>query len=266
VDAVIQFASLADDIKKQYTPNRDAGDNEGYEIGAEWFKNDKGEWQIDNKKASYYAFVPDDVRNKWPREVDLKLHYLALGELIFNTGKLLLNTIGLNETIGLKHALLKGYGRMLHYHQENTPNGNDDWCGAHYDHSLFTGLMPAYYFRDGKEIAAPDEAGLFVSPNNGDGFEKVSASDKSIMLFQVGEFGQIVSDDRIRATKHMVKQAFNGVERIAFALFYQPNDDFVIQSKSVFAKDPRYVQAQFADGSISYANWDKATIDSYRAK
>lgn len=267
INASRQFAALDEAIKKQYMPDRDAGDTEGYELGAEWFKNQDGEWQIDDKKASYYAFVPDHARNKWPQEVDLKTPYLALGELIFATGKLLLRVMGLHEVIGLSHEGLSGYGRMLHYHKEgDVTNANPDWCGAHFDHGVFTGLVPAYYFREGVEIDEPAEAGLYIQPSDGNKLEKIDASDKSILLFQVGEFGQLVSHDKIKATKHQVKKALGGIERYTFALFYSAADSFVIQSQSALVTDARYADNQAADGSLSYAEWQEASYARYRAK
>src|SRR3989338_594796 len=118
VEAAIAFSSLPEKIKEQYAPDRDSGDTDGYELGAEKFKTADGVWQIDRKKESFYANVPDCIQNKWPREVDLKTSYLALGDLIFQTGKKVLNAIGLNEKIGLKEEFLRGYGRMLHYHKD----------------------------------------------------------------------------------------------------------------------------------------------------
>ncbi len=262
-----KFSSLSEHIKQQYKPNRDSGDTEGYELGAEWFKNQNDEWQIDDKKASFYAFVPDQTRNKWPKEVDLKTAYLALGKLIFDAGKHVLNAVGLNEATGLDHNLLTGYGRMLHYHKESdATNANPDWCGAHFDHSVFTGLIPAYYFRDGKEIDEPEEAGLFITPSEGGDFEKIYASDKSVLLFQVGEFGQLASNDRIKATRHRVKKALGNIERFTFALFYSAFDDIFIQPRSILTQDKRFIQCALADGRISYRNWATASFEGYRAK
>src|SRR3990167_2662939 len=164
IDAVRAFAALPDDVKKRYMPNRDQGDTEGNELGAEQFKNQQGVWQVDDKKASYYAYIPDQPRNKWPLEVNLRTPFLELGDLIYHTGQLLLHALGLNESVGLKNELLIGQARMLHYHKENDQtNFNPNWCGAHCDHGLFTGLIPAYYFQHGKEIDEPDEAGLYVA-------------------------------------------------------------------------------------------------------
>lgn len=260
-----QFSALENEIKQQYVPNRDAGDTEGYELGAEWFKDQKGAWQIDDKKASFYAIVPDHDRNKWPQEVDLKTAYLELGNLVFNTGKLLLNAMGLNETMGLSHDQLVGYGRMLHYYKEEAATSpNENWCGAHYDHGVFTGLVPAYYFRNNHEVAEPDEAGLYIKPSNHDEFQKILTHDKSILLFQVGEFGQLLSHDRIRATKHFVKKAFHDIERYTFALFFSAAGDTQVKSHSQLITDARYVDNQ-EKGAITYKKWESASYERYRA-
>ena len=267
VVAARAFSALPDNIKQKYIPNRDSGQTEGYELGAEKFKNTEGKWQIDDKKASYYASIPDDSCNIWPQEVDLKSAYLDLGNLIFKVGKLLLNAVGLDANAGLNHDLLKGQGRMLHYHKEGEmTDSNPDWCGAHLDHGVFTGLMPAYYFRDQDEVDEPKEAGLYITPSDGTDFEKINADDKSIMLFQVGEFGQLISNDRIKATKHIVKKAMGGVERFSFALFYSPDNDMVIQSKSILTQDARYTNNQDAEGRICFSQWHLASFARYRAK
>lgn len=261
-----QFSLLSEKIKQKYAPDRDTGATEGYELGAEWFKNKEGEWQIDNKKASFYAFIKDNPRNKWPLEVDLKTPYIALGELIFNIGKQVLDLIGLNASAGINLDNVIGYGRMLHYHKENhVSSTNQNWCGAHFDHGIFTGLIPAYYFRAGIEVEEPAEAGLFVIPANGNKFEKINAVDKSTLLFQIGEFGQLALHDQVYATKHQVQKTLGDIERFSFALFYSAADDDRIKSKSVLAKDTRYVDHMEQDGSISYKKWNDASCDRYRA-
>ena len=266
INAARMFSKLDDTVKQKYAPDRDAGDTEGYELGAERFKNKDGVWQVDDKKASYYAFVPDHVKNIWPLEVDLKTPYLALGELIFKTGKKILDIMGLNHQVGLNHDKLVGYGRMLHYHKESdATNDNPNWCGAHLDHGVFTGLVPAYYFRDGIEINEPDEAGLYIVPSDGEQFKKINATEKDILLFQVGEFGQLISNDRIKATKHVVRKSKGQIERFTFALFYSADDNTIIKSNSMLTQDNRYKLNKLADGSISYGEWQKASFDRYRA-
>lgn len=260
------FSNLDESIKQRYAPVRDAGDTEGYELGAEWFKDSRGEWQVDDKKASFYAFVPDKPQNKWPKEIDLKSAYLDLGELIFKTGKTLLNIIGINKDIGIDLDKMTGYGRMLHYHKDQeTYASNPDWCGAHFDHSVFTGLMPAYYFKDGVEVDEPEEAGLYIIPRNGTSFEKVYANDKSVLLFQVGEFAQLATHDKILATQHIVKKAKGNIDRYTLAIFHSPDDHTQINSKSELAKDSRYLSNMKDDGSILYKEWETASFERYRA-
>ncbi|EKD54532.1 MAG: hypothetical protein ACD_60C00072G0001 [uncultured bacterium] len=267
IESARLFSKLPETIKQHYAPDWDAGETEGYELGAEWFKNQQGVWQIDDKKASFYANVPDHSHNKWPAEMDLRTPYLELGGLIFSVGKLLLDLIGLNDAMGLQHKHLKGYGRLLHYHKGNDVNNADmDWCGAHFDHGVFTGLIPAYYFQEDKEIDEPSDAGLYIVPTNGHNFEKILVPDKSTLLFQVGEFGQLISNDKIMATKHTVKKAQGAIERFTFALFYSADDNTVIRSCSRLIKDTRYSENQFSDGSINYGKWQDASFARYRAK
>lgn len=267
INAARAFTKLPENVRNQYAPDRDSGETEGYELGAEWFKNKNGEWQIDDKKASFYAHVPDKPeKNKWPREVDLKTAYVAMGECILSTGKLLLDVMGLNDTVGLDHQYLRGYARMLHYHKENdATNENPNWCGAHLDHSIFTGLMPAYYFIGDQEVDEPEEAGLYIKPTQGSEFEKIYASDKSVLMFQVGEFGQIASNDRISATKHKVKKAQGGIDRYTLAVFHEANPEALIKSSSVLTQDERYSKNKLADGSIRYGKWCEASFERYRA-
>jgi isopenicillin N synthase-like dioxygenase len=267
IHAARAFAALDAKVKQQYAPDRDAGKTEGYELGAEKFKDAAGNWQIDDKKASFYACVPEKPCNIWPRETDLQTAYVALGELIFKTGKLLLKAVGLHDAMGLDHDLLEGYGRMLHYHPEvDHATANLDWCGAHFDHGVFTGLVPAYYFQEGEEIAEPEDAGLYIIPSDGEAFEKMPVTDKSILLFQVGEFGQLLSNDRIRATKHTVKKVKSGIERFTFALFYSAHDDTIVNSTSILTTDTRYANSKLADGTLTARQWNENSYARYRAK
>jgi isopenicillin N synthase-like dioxygenase len=266
IKAAREFSALDMNIKTKYTPDRDAGLTEGYELGAEQFQDQNGKWQTDDKKVSYYAFVPDHPRNKWPTEVDFKTPYLTLGDLMFKTGKQVLKLLGMNETIGLHHDEMVGYGRMLHYLKEgNTEDQNPNWCGAHFDHGVFTALMPSYYFTDGLEVEEPGDSGLYIMPSNGTKFEKINATDKNIMIFQVGEFVQLASNDQIRATKHLVKKAKGNIERFTFALFFSADDDAVIHSNSELTMDARYIDNKFFNGSISYGKWEAASYERYRA-
>ncbi|KTC65270.1 hypothetical protein Lade_1453 [Legionella adelaidensis] len=267
VNAARQFTALNEEVKLQYAPDRDALEIDGYEVGAEQFQNEFGQWEADDKKVSYYTSIPANPKNVWPTEMDLRKPYLELSEIIFTTAKRLLDLIGLNDKLGISLKHVEGFGRMLHYLKvEDTDVSNPNWCGAHYDHGIFTGLMPAYYFRDGELISEPEEAGLYIIPTNGSTFEKVKAPDNSILLFQVGEFGQLVSNDKIRATKHVVKKAKGAIERYAFALFINPFANTLIHSSSELANDSRYQDNKLADGSILYSKWAEASFARYRYK
>jgi isopenicillin N synthase-like dioxygenase len=67
------------------------------------------------------------------------------------------------------------------------------------------------------KVPEPPEAGLFVKVQGT--FKKVAA-DPEVMMFQVGEFGQLVTNDAIRATEHRVHKAPDSIERYAMALFF----------------------------------------------
>lgn len=261
------FFYMDEKVKQQYTPDRVIGRTEGYELGAEKFMDEQGQWYIDDKKASYYAFYPNDVRNKWPSEIDLKTPYLELAELMFNTGQKLLDFIGINQSIGICHNKMSGYGRMLHYQKEQETNkANPNWCGAHFDHGIFTSLLPAYYFKDGIEVDEPKEAGLYIKPTNGESYVKVDASDKSIIYFQVGEFAQLATDDKICATEHLVKKSHDNIERFTLAVFFSAADDTLIDSISVLAKDSRYANHRREDGKVTYLDWQDASYARYHAQ
>lgn len=261
-----EFSSLDDVTKRKYKPNRNESRVEGFEIGAEWFKNDINEWEIDYKKASYYATIPDNPNNIWPNEVNIRTSYIPLASLILDVGKLILNSLKLNDNIGLNHKLMTGCGRMLHYLGESDiNNSNDHWCGSHVDHGLLTGLIPAHYFCDGKKVEEPSYAGLYVKSRQGNNFEKIQSIERSIIFFQMGEFGQLISNDRLFATPHLVKKAFYDIERYTFALFLNPDLHFSTKSTSILQNDPRYLEQQTANGSITYKQWQEASYARYRA-
>lgn len=265
--AARQFANLDQNIKNLYAPDRDKGDTLGYEIGAEWFKNQQGIWQADDQKASYYALIPDSADNKWPREVELQKPYIHLAELIFTIGKRILELMGIDESNYIDLKQVNGVGRMLHYHKDGeATNDYPLWCGEHFDHGLFTGLIPAIYFKDGVEVDEPEEAGLFIQSSNASSFEKIAVKDKNSLLFQVGEFGQIATHDRIKATKHLVKKAYDGIERFTLAVFFSPNNDTVVNSHSMLRYDKRYYEHQTIDGAISFNAWHEASLARYRAR
>lgn len=241
VDASRSFCSLPEKDKEKYAPNRDLGDLFlGYEKGKEKFKRPDGSWVTDDLKISYYAFVPEDPRNRWPKEVNLSTPFEELGVIMAETAQILMEKIGLTgSSSGIFVNDTPKVGRMLYYQKsEDTSMHNPYWCGAHFDHGLFTALTPAAYFIAGKPVPEPEEAGLFVKVKGE--FKRVQ-SDPEIMLFQVGEFGQLVTNDKIMATEHRVHKAYSPqVERYAMALFFEAPMDTVIHSTSTLTQDSRY--------------------------
>jgi isopenicillin N synthase-like dioxygenase len=153
-------------------------------------------------------------------------------------------------------------GRMLHYcsHAESTTE-NPLWCGSHLDHGLFTALLPAAYFLDGKKIAEPLEAGLFVKTPCDGFFKKVVADDPEVLLFQVGEFAQLATNDQIIATEHRVHKAHGPVERYTMALFFEPRYETIIHSLSELTKDPRY--GGVAGQPCSFLHWHEESTKQY---
>lgn len=253
---------LPEDLKESYKPNRDLGETFlGYESGKEKFKRLDGTWIIDNLKTSYYAFIPDNSKNKWPSEVDLKTPFEDLGQTMAKMGEELMYKIGLlGKDTGLYLEGEACIGRMLYY-RKSKQEGNPQWCGAHFDHGLFTVLLPAVYFVNGIQVKEPIEAGLFVRTSQNEPFKKVIADDLDVMMFQVGEFGQLVKNDAIRATEHRVDKPNSAIERYTFAVFYNAPMDLPIYSKSVLANDERY-GAKIGE-ACTYRHWHEESFKRY---
>jgi isopenicillin N synthase-like dioxygenase len=265
IEKAREFSTLPLEIKQKYSPNRDAKEFLGYEIGKEKFQRPDGTWAIDQAKASYYAIVSSDSPvNKWPVECDLKTSFQIVGSLMFDTAKTVLEKIQLiAPDCGVSLDDINGIGRMLHYIVDPM-NDNPLWCGAHFDHSLFTALLPAFYFENGRLIPEPKEAGLFVKTTNDREFKKVVTDDPDVMLFQVGEFGQLATNDGIRATEHEVLKASGNIERYTMAVFIGPSMESTIYSNSVLAADSRY-GAQPGE-ACKFQQWHEASLNRYEVK
>lgn len=221
IEAARKFSALPEEVKENYKPNRALGETFlGYEMGKEKFKRPDGTWVVDDLKTSYYAYIPDSTKNKWPSEVNLKDPFEGLGQLMADTGEIVMHKIRLlGGNAGFELEEESCVGRMLYY-RKSDDNENPYWCGAHFDHGLFTVILPAVYFVDGVQIAEPLEAGLFVRTSEKDPFKKVPAEDFDVMMFQVGEYGQLAADDGIRATEHCVHKAIGPIERYTLAVFF----------------------------------------------
>ena len=179
------------------------------------------------------------------------------------TGIAVMGKIGLiGPTTGILIDDVPRTGRMLHYRKSiDGAHDNPFWCGAHFDHSIFTALIPAFYFVDGNAIAEPREAGLFVKTTRDGIFKKVVADDPDVMMFQVGEFGQLVTNDAIRATEHRVHKASGITERYSLALFFDAPLDTVIHSSSELTQDARYGGGPGTP--CSYLRWKEESFKRY---
>lgn len=281
IQAAREFAALPGEIKQQYAPDRASGKWLGYEIGKEKFVREDGAEVIDNAKSSYYAYVeygnldPEQLVNVWPSECNLEVPFLAIGQMMFQTAKELLQKIHyIQDDCGVVLDLTNGVGRMLDY-KPDPLNNNPFWCGAHFDHSLFTALLPAFYFKEGVQIPEPLEAGLFVLKPSDNRYYKVVSDDPNVMLFQTGEFAELATNGLMRATKHRVVKAFDdNIERITMALFIGPENEALIHSTDPLAQDYRYTHRindegkveERTDGLCRFLDWHILSLQRYEAK
>jgi isopenicillin N synthase-like dioxygenase len=262
IDAARKFSALSLAEKQAYVPNRKAGEWLGYEIGKEKFQRPDGSWIKDDAKNSYYAQVPEHTDNKWPHaHMDLKTPYLAIGQVMANAGREVMEKIGLlGPNAPVQTLSSHQVGRMLHYATSRQLD-NPYWCGAHFDHGLFTALLPAYYFTEkGDLVPEPEEAGLYVRAADDTEFKKVVSDDHDVLLFQAAEWGQIASNDAIRATEHRVHKAHGNIERFTMALFFAPDYESTVNSTSVLTQDERY------SGGKRYLDWHLASLKRYEVQ
>lgn len=260
-----EFNALPEEIKERYKPNRARGETFlGYEVGKEKFQRINGDWVVDELKTSYYALIPDNVKNKWPLELDLKSSFEALGSVMAEIGEMIMYKIGLLGALSGLHLEEDAcLGRMLYY-RKSDQDDNPYWTGPHFDHGLFTVILPAVYFVNDTQILEPKEAGLLIRTSKDAPFKKVVANDMDVMMFQVGEFGQLVRNDEIRATEHCVHKAMGVIERYTLAVFYNAPMDIPIYSTSVLTNDTRYNAK--AGESCTYRHWNEASFQRYVVK
>lgn len=265
IERAREFSSLPDEVKDVYAPDYALGGPFlGYQKGREKFKGLDGQWVEDNLKVSYFGFVPDNALNKWPDEVDLRTPFQELGRIMSEVGEALMTKMGLLGTAtGISLEGVPRLGRMLYYGQ-NQRTKNPFWCGAHCDHGLFTALLPAFYFSHGVAVPEPAEAGLFVRTPSDGLYKKVCANDPDVLLFQVGEFAQLATDDGQMATKHRVNKAAGDIERYTMALFFDASLDAVVRSHSELARDRRYGGGPGTP--CSYLHWQTETYNQFLVK
>lgn len=258
-DSVIRadrtFHKLPKEIKITCSPDRESGDILGYEFGGiEKFQREDGTWEIDELKNSYYFCVGDNSENKWPKEMNLEIPLMTMATKMVETGKILMRAMGL-----IDDAAINSLGRMLYY-KKGGNSSNPQWCGEHFDHSMMTALLPATYFFEEKEIEEPQEAGLYVRRSKEESYKKVMIADRNVILFQVGEFAQLISDDKMIATKHFVHKSNAPLDRCTMAVFIEPLGNRVVHSKSVLTNDARYKEP------FTYEEWAKNSYDRYLVK
>lgn len=239
INSAKNFINLSDEEKNKYTPTNYY--ISGWSYGVEIY--DK---YPDKYKGSYYANFPDSLENIWPEDTTFKENYLALANIIFKTGKEILSLIECYS------GNMTGVTRMLHYKaiKEEEKDLNPDWCGLHRDHSLFTGLCPELYFKNGVMVEKPKNSGLIIQG-------KEINIDNDILLFQVGEAAQLVTKGKLTATEHKVKKAPIGYERYTFVFFFNADPNFKIYS------DIKEYSDRFVQG-MAYKDWLEAPFKKYQ--
>ncbi|MGD0664821.1 MAG: hypothetical protein ABSA17_03710 [Rhabdochlamydiaceae bacterium] len=262
IEKAREFSALSEDVKEQYAPKYEIS-YAGYTRGKENYKYADGQWLPDDQKVSYYNFYPDDARNIWPKEVDLKAPVEGLVSIMSEMGEAVMTKVGLiGPGTGRTLEGAPRVIRMLYYcNRTDSSTPNPYWASAHFDHSMLTTLLPAFYFLDGKQVPEPLEAGLFVKTPEDGIYKKVVADDPDVMLFQVGEFAQLAMDDKIRATEHRVHKVPGVIERYTLVLFADAPMDMVVHSTSVVTQDDRY--GGKAGDPCSYRQWNDATISKF---
>jgi isopenicillin N synthase-like dioxygenase len=236
LQSAIHFHGMKKEVKESYSPDREKGHILGYEMGAKKFKRKDGTWVEDNLKTSYYARVPNTPENIWPEEMDIQAPFIQMGSLMKDTGRMIMHAAGLiGENSSLESDTTRHLGRMLYY-KKSSIDQNRQWSGEHFDHEMFTALIPAAYFVKGKRVAEPAEAGLYV---------------------------RLSKDDEMIATEHYVNKAYGEIERYTKALFFEPSFETRVNSKSILTEEARYLANK--EGICAYEDWSEATYKRYLA-
>lgn len=238
-----KFVHLTEKQKTSCSPENN--NIRGWSYGIEKFNG-----MVDSHKGSYYAFVPEKTgeENIWPESFpEFKTYYLNLAQIIYNTGK------DVMELVGVGRINTTGLGRMLYYAPIDLPDNteNPNWCGMHRDHSVITGLTAATFIKDGQVADQPEGSGLYVR-----GQAVPIPSD--VLIFQVGETGELITNGTIVATEHLVKKAYGGYSRYAFAMFFDLPMDTVINS-TITKYNDRYKP------NMTYSEWTDAALSKYKA-
>lgn len=238
-----QFVAQSPEEKAKCTPSDPYA--LGWSTGIESFNGVR-----DSYKGSYYANIPQEENhpNIWPILPGFKEKYETLGSVMYKTGALLLSLIR-------EYQAGPGLGRMLYYSPvfENKDDGSPNWCGNHRDHGLFTALCPEKFFKEGMLVEKPEGSGLYILD------QEISPPD-DVMLFQIGEIMEIITNGEVKATDHLVKKAYGGYERFAFAFFFDTPADMVLHctNPDVIKKyEDRYTEG------MTFQLWNDRSLAKY---
>ncbi|CAG9325782.1 unnamed protein product [Blepharisma stoltei] len=221
----------------------------GWSHGKEFY-----EGTADFSKGSFYANPEVDQApryegafhdNVWPESLPgLRIAFRDLGQEIMRVAGLLARSLDkyvlarYNEyQPGLLEDIVKNHkntvGRLLHYFPQ--VGSTHEWCGWHNDHSCLTGLTcPLYLNQTTGEIVSPNElpdvkTGLFIRNRKGEILKAHLTND--LLLFQIAETSQIISNGWLQATPHSVLTGgnFPDISRNTFAVFMGPKPDLVLR-------------------------------------
>lgn len=273
--ASIQFSQLSTAKKKEIKAiGGGEGDYDylGWDVASDQSTTSDGKTVKDVSKSSVYFIKPDEhipPVNKWPKQVNLKMPTLALADKIQQVGERVMAYCGIYGE-GAPVRTLEGaenFGRIIHYTPCLDKDFNPNWHFPHCDHGLITGLTQARYLRADTRVEEPPGAGLHIL--KGDTYHKVVAPPGSL-LFQIGDFAQLMTSDAVVATRHKVVKPNPPVadlERFTLALFFEPRMDHEVQeSTSVLTKDPRYTQHPHHQRRLTFSAWHRATIKNHEVK
>lgn len=247
IEVARKFVALSEAEKEKCSPaNNNA---RGWSHGIETFNG-----QRDSFKGSFFAALPEEheLPNVWPEKFEIfKERYEALGAIMFETGKKILSLL---STVSTDRSL----GRMLYYSPiyEGKDDGSPNWCGDHRDHGIFTALCPELFFKDTIPISKPENSGLHILG------QEISLSD-DVILFQIGEVMELMTNGEVTATNHLVKKAYDGVERFTFALFFDAPDDMILH-----CNNPEVIK-KYEDRftpDMNFSLWNDRSLAKYSVK
>jgi len=288
-----KFANLPEEIKAK-TVHKESHYSFGWSHGKERLK--KG--YPDVHKGSFYNNPQYDVPtsdpatiqkapevcspNIWPKDdlPELEPAFKDLGQQMVTIGtflaqhcdKFIKSKFADNYKTGTFEKVIRESrtckARLLHYFpiKTNEYREYDSWCGWHNDHSALTGLCPSMFSNISSEGEIPSSdpaAGLHVKSRKESVVQVKISPD--CLAYQIGETAQVFSGGILRATPHAVRalkypESLTMV-RDTFAVFMQPNYDFVLEPPS--GVDPSSVAVGQYKKGMDFGEFGKATIAGY---